>query len=51
MGMMMMTILESPRLLTEISCFHVKHDEGGMSIGLNNHVVRLLSTQSHLVLF
>jgi len=28
-GMMMMAIFESPRLLTEISCFHVKHDEGG----------------------
>jgi len=29
---MMMTaihVFESPRLLTEISCFHVKHDEGG----------------------
>jgi len=28
-GMMMMAIIESPKLLTVISCFHVKHDEGG----------------------
>jgi len=25
----MVTIIESPRLLTDISCVHVKHDEGG----------------------
>jgi len=31
--MMMMTIIEIPRLITEISCFHVKHDEGGFLPG------------------
>jgi len=43
----MMAIIESPRLLTEISCFHVKHDEGGFPLSCGTTAVNPVTYGCH----
>jgi len=43
----MMAIIESPRLLTEISCFHVKQDEGGFPLSCGTTAVNPVTYGCH----